>query len=179
MKRPFVLLGSLLLVLAIAAPALAAQPVQEFKDQPFDFDLVVDPAWGWFDCGFPVIYGSYGTESLRVWYDADQFPIKGIYQRDGTDWFQKVGSDKVVAGDFRLTSHASGFKAGPPVTWTEKLTGHFWGIHLPGQGVVYHESGQYWQDVTESIPENLYSDPYHVHGNFGFDPDVLCAALAD
>ena len=44
---------------------------------------------------------------------------------------------------------------------------------------LYHEAGHYWQDVTKNLPEKLYSEPYNVHGNFGFDPKTLCAAIGD
>jgi hypothetical protein len=93
-----------LLVLAMAAPAAAAKPILVAD---VDYDFTTPP---FFDlCPFGVQYHGVGHESYKEWQDPTGFPVKGLYQNQGTDSFINADTGTTVSGPFHLSSHLSGF----------------------------------------------------------------------
>jgi hypothetical protein len=178
MRRLPVLICALLLTTVTAAPASASKPIVYFDDD-YAFEVLVDPGWGWFECGFDVIYGGAGHESYKEWTDKVGDAVKGLYQNQGIDYFYaEANPSNVVSGKFRLSSHLSDFVEVEPglFEWDERVTGRIWGITLPGSGPVFHEAGQIWQHVRAEEPEWVYTRLRQV-GISVFDDDALCAAL--
>jgi hypothetical protein len=182
MKRVIIVLAALLLTLVLAAPAAAVKPVT-YPMEPEDFEVLVDPGWGWFDCGFDVMYGSTGTPTYQEWQDEDGNPVKGLYRKSGVDYFYPVSDpDNVVGGKYSLTSHLYDFVFN--VTegvweWDERVTGNRWGIEMPAAGNVYHEAGQMWQHATGGPDqEDWIYEVSRIVGNVVFDADELCTLLA-
>jgi hypothetical protein len=197
MKKIAALIGALLLTLVLAAPVAADQKMSIFKDVPFDFgpDEVFIADWD-FECSGPIYYGSYGTESLDLWYakgeTRDLMPAdgawpwtKGQYRREGVDYFtDKAGL--VASGKFTFASHLYDHYLGgipdytvDPETWTEKLAGKTWGIQIPGHGTVFHSSGNFLLTVTvtDQTPgaEVIVYEPLREwRGNETFDVEELC-----
>ena len=178
MKRLAVLFAAVLLVLVSAAPAAAAKPIPYF-DQ--DYDNISDPFYDL--CPFGVVYHGIGHESYREWQDATGFPVKGLYQNQGTDSFINALTGVTVSGKFRFSSHLSDWtrdEVNNTWAWQERLTGVWWNIQLPREGTVYHESGQAHQTVFAPYedPDTWEYTRTHFVGNSTFDDDALCEALA-
>ena len=180
MKRVTVLLAALLLVLATAAPAAAAKPVTLFDE---DYDTgpgVADSSM----CGFDVTYHGWGHASYREWQDATGFPIRGLFQAHGWDSFTNPATGTMVAGKFHASVVSTDFSYDAATgIWTFQLrpAGVFMNIQLPGEGIVFHEAGQYRWFATASDP--LGSDQVLVFERFRgvshFDVAALCEALAE
>jgi hypothetical protein len=179
MKRLALLLATGLLVLASAAPAAAAKPITYWDG---DYDYISDPFYDL--CPFGVVYHGVGHESYREWQDATGFPVKGLYQNQGTDSFINALTGTTVSGKFRFTSHLSDWMRDAEAdtwTWQEQVTGAWWNIQLPAQGTVFHESGRMSQSVVAPTDDSetwIYTVSRLV-GNSTFDVDALCEALAE
>ena len=130
------------------------------------------PDWG-FECSEPIHYGSYGTESLDLWYakgeTRDLMPengawprITGQYRRQGVDYF----TDKVdleAAGKFTFTSHLFDHYLGGTPNHTrltqrrgrKRSPARPWASRSRAMVVRFHESGDQVQTatVTDQTPD--------------------------
>ena len=190
MRRFTALVGALLLTLVMASPAAAAKPYLVFEGEDnFTGDPVSIANWG-FECTDPIWYGQRGvTESLKLWFlksdfpiplDPDGFPtilpVKGKYERQGTDFFYNEAGDE-ISGSYRLIVRSFDFEqvSEDVATWKERTTGNLWGIQLPGNGNVFNESGNIlW--MVENF-ELVGESPLKYVGNATFDLEKLCGAF--
>jgi hypothetical protein len=176
MKRVIILCSVLLLVLATAAPAAAGKDREAWEN---DFD----DTFYLFTCpqGFEIYDRSIGHESFEGWYDKDGYPSIGLYQAKGTDNVFSLGSpEHVLSGHFGFSSHIRDVVVLSPtlLNWAESVSGIWWNIQVPGAGRVFHEAGNFRQDVViETGKDNIYT-VLRQKGISVFDGEILCEALA-
>ena len=109
--------------------------------------------------------------------------IKGMAKNGGVDAFyaNQNMTGQMVAAKFTNTVHLSDHYLGgtgpdDPETWQEQVSGKFWGINLPGEGIVLHESGtwRYMMSVVLPDKEIMFPSDVRFHGNMVYDYDTLC-----
>lgn len=168
--RPLAALGAtVLMTLLLAGPAAANQKILiEDMSGPYSWEVRVTIAdFGW-QCSGPLYFGGQGTSTLWLWYASDVAPadlhpdgrawhwIKGLTVDRGV-FYASTGAGrtgKVLSGKVASTTHVSDhhlggvypfdvpYPAGVDLeTWKETLTGRTLSLYIPGQGVVFHESG--------------------------------------
>ena len=146
-----------------------------------------------------IYYQVSGDSSLWLWYangvdttDPDVYMpadaawpwIKGMAKNGGVDAFyaNQDMTGQMVAAKFTNTVHLSDHYLGgtgvdDPETWQEQVSGKFWGINLPGEGIVLHETGDLAVHDVRGAPgqgESIYSSDERFHGNMVYDYDTLC-----
>ena len=145
MKRLAALCGALVLTLALAAPAAAAQKVwiPEFSGE-WEWVEEVSLSNGWdFECTEPIWYKGDFKGDLWLWYpnsvdEADMMPedepwpwTRGMAKNKGVDTFASNEdiSGKVLRSTLRLTTRMYDHEInGNNETWRETLTGEILGI---------------------------------------------------
>jgi hypothetical protein len=134
MPRKILLLSSVLVVLATAAPASAAGPIREVNTQG---DVVIRG-----QCAFPVLGHIEGTEIIKTFLDAAGDPVKQIVTFPGnriTFTNLRSGTSITVAGtgSAQLRAHADG-------SVSARAMGHgpFFPNPLTGEPGVWYLSGQ-------------------------------------
>jgi hypothetical protein len=95
--------------------------------------------------------------------------------------------DTVVSGPFGFTSHLYDpvFPETGLPSWTETVTGTFWGIHLPKYGPIFKEAGDMRQRAQVMVQEINGEDVYWIEyewlrdmrGASRYDVQALCSAL--
>ena len=126
-------------------------------------------------CTKDIYYQVSGDSSLWLWYansvdttNKDEYMpadaawpwIKGMAKNGGLDAFyaNQDMTGQMVAAKFTNTVHLSDHYLGgtgpdDPETWQEQVSGKFWGINLPGEGIVFHESGTWRYVMSVVLPD--------------------------
>jgi hypothetical protein len=182
MKRVAVLMGTALLVLALAAPASAAKPEKHVDTFSFSYWMYscsevfpADPAYD-----FDVCADETRTTNGSWWVDGEGRPVRATAHHDGRHEVYRCDRPAhKLTGPFKYTSHMD-FINYDPVQYYERSTGTFWNLHVPGGGVAFHEAGQ-WSTLLEWPDEAdwpYFLDIYKVTGSARFDGEAVCEALA-
>ena len=134
-------------------------------------------------CAFPVVYQGWGHSSYREWQDETDFPIKGLFQAHGTDSYRHAPAGPMVSGQLHSSVLRTDFSYDADtdtLSYQVRPAGVFMNIQLPGQGLVFHEAGQYRWSITE--PPAVGPDPTRssrFRGIYEFDVEARCESLAD
>ena len=125
--------------------------------------------WGPVCSGEPLMASFSATLRSERFFDGGQLVfVRNHVQGDGTVWLASTGRSFPYAIDFTGTMD--------PIAHTTTITGQWAHVLIPGDGVVFKNSGRLIQDLTTRPPTVIDESNPHDY----FDPDgvaELCAAL--
>lgn len=145
MKRLVALCGTLVLTLAMAAPAAAVQPYVWYDEDFDDYYLAVG------DCGdFMVDVRSVGHASEKLYFGDKGYEtvVRTLFKARGTDHLINDDSGKQITAQFRVTCHVDIVQE-EPLVYVRKCTGGFWNLSVPGAGLIAHDAGAAHRQATQ------------------------------
>jgi hypothetical protein len=170
-KKVRLLVLVLLISVFSALPASAGAPVESDMDYVTDFGVA--------RCdGFDVRVYSVGHRSASEYFDNEGIIAKILLRDRGTDYLYKAppasgplaNPDFIAEGDFSINVHLE-LVSLEPFAFTEAVTGVVWNFVVPGDGVLFHVSGQ-----SKVLVEGENVLLVRRAGHFP-DQQGLCAAL--
>ena len=160
------LLSSVLLPLAFAAPALAVPPTTEVTEVELGDFASVDTEL----CGFPIAFDESGTFKVKTFNDAEGAPVRSIL----TNFNQRytataTANGKTLSTNYPLTIHTS------VVEGLRLELGLRNAYRVPGAGVVLLDAGRVVIDLETD--EVLFEAGQHQF--LDGDAEAFCDYFAD
>jgi hypothetical protein len=164
-RRSLVLLGALLLILAIAAPAVADAPVvvEEWDDEFEGLSQLTEV------CGFNVYVSGHETGIVKMFVDSNGDPTHFTYHINGA---ATLSTDEGVTGFDRWAQTIVDDVANDRVIFR----GNSFNTHVPGSGtgIVVNDSGH----ITITAAGITINGPADTWGTWDEANQRLCDALS-
>ena len=169
MRRCGLLLGSVLLPLAFAAPALAAPPTTEVTTVELGEFASVDTEL----CGFPIMFDESGTFKVTTFYDAEGNRVRTILSNFSDRYTATATANgKTLATNYPLVVITSIENDEDDLRIELGLRNAY---TVPGSGVVLLDAGRVI--IDQATDEVLFEAGPHQFLNG--DADAFCDYFAD